>query len=198
MNVNGIHQTRPPSNPINNPELMKTRFYLVSLAVILLLAFPSCYVVNFEKEIDFDLTFDINGNRSGISVSHLVDINEYSSDFEDYREYIEDIEIKVVTCCLSKFNGTSEQVITGGILTVSDQYGDGSTVLAILPDINLEQLYLHETELILEEPGVRRVEELIMTDPNICLGLFTAEVNELPSDFIITFHITAVIRGSLL
>jgi hypothetical protein len=177
---------------------MKTILLAVVSLLILVFTLPSCYLIHFEKEIEMEFVFDTRGDRSQIYASHLVDLNEYSSDFSDYCEYIEDIDILSINCRLNEFNGSSGQMLTEGTLTISDESGDFPQVVAIIPEVCLEELYINEQELTLQPGGKSRVEELILTSPHTCLGYFTGEVDELPSDFIITFYIKVMISGSLL
>ena len=181
-------------------HIIQRQMNLNKLSILLLgmvfLVTPSCYLMNFEEEIEVEIVFDGSSSRSEINVSHLLDVNEYSSDFREYRDHIEEIEIREMTCWLNEFSGASGQSLTKGVLTISDAEGKGAEVLALLPETDLEQLYLHEQQLVMQEAGRQRTEELILTPPNTCLGIFTGEVDELPSSFIITFRIRAVIRGS--
>jgi hypothetical protein len=168
------------------------------MIALVLLSSSSCYLVNFEQEIDVEIIFDTRSARGEISVSNLFDINEYSSDFKEYKDHIEEIEIRSITGKLNEFYGPSDQVLSNGVLVISDQDGNGPETLALLPEVDLEELFISEQSFTMEEAGRQRLEELLLDHPNTCLGTFTGEVDQPPSDFVITFHIKAVIRGSLL
>ena len=177
---------------------MVRNIFTGSILFLLVMAYSSCHLGRFEQEIEVEIVFDSRSARGPITASQLFNINEYSSDFKDFQKYIEDLEVRSVTGRLNEFFGPSGQVLTDGLLTISDQDGHGPEVLAILPSVNLEELYISEQALAMEEPGRQRLEELLLQSPNTCLGVFTGEVDQPPSDFVITFHIKLVIRGSFL
>ncbi len=177
---------------------MRTRLYLALFGIMLLATVPSCYIVNFSKDVEFNLTYQVSGNELSITQTFLLDAAEYSSIFDQYKDNINSITINSITCYLTHFNGPADQTISDGLLTVDDENGSGSQQLATMPTKALQELLGTEQNLILDPAGIDRVEELILHSPNKCSSTFSGTINSAPVDFTVVFHIMATMTGSLL
>jgi len=158
----------------------------------------SCYVVNYEEDIEFELSYTISGNDTAVEESLLIDLIEYSAEYEQYIDHLEGIDILSVTYMVTKYSGTGGQFLRGGVLTVSDENGSGPVVFAVIPDSELLLLFTSEQVLELEPEGIDRAEELVLNAPNRCRSILSATISPPPVDFTITFHIKATVSGSLL
>ncbi|MCK9400633.1 MAG: hypothetical protein M0Q51_11660 [Bacteroidales bacterium] len=176
---------------------MRIRLYLTLLAAIFLVASSSCYIINFSKDFEFDLTFEVNSDTTSLNEIYLLDAVVYNN-FEEYVDYIETIEIKSATYSLTSFSGTDDQTLTNGLLTVSDENGSESQVLATLPTELLQHLLIAERTLNLDEAGINMVEGLIKNAPHKCQGILTGDISSSPVNFTMKFHFLATITGSLL
>jgi hypothetical protein len=192
------HDTNPPSGAISKSTEMKSFLSFSLFAILLLLMVSSCSVLDYQKEIEFNVSFVISDSDSSIEGSYLLDLMEYSSEYEQYMDKVETIDIQMVTCLLTQFSGNEDQAITGGLLTISDESGLDQARLAVIPDKLLTEMLNSEQELDLEQEGKDRVEELILNAPNKCLSTLSATVSSAPVEFTITFHITAIISGRIL
>lgn len=158
----------------------------------------SCYIINYEEEVDFDLSYEVNSTDTLVRDSILFDLAVYGAEYKQYIDYLEKIEILSVTYSVSEFEGAVDQVIRVGKVTVSDENGAGCVDFAIIPEIALAELLISEQELELVPEGLDRAEELVINSPNRCLAILTAVVAPAPARFTIKFRINARINGSLL
>jgi hypothetical protein len=175
---------------------MKARISLVLIATILVLAYPACKLLDVTKDVEVELTFTVSGNDASVTETYLLDATAYSSDIEDYQDNIKSIEIKEVTYYLTSFNGPSDQTITNGLVTVADENGAGSQVLASLPVEVLQPLLSVEKPLVLEQAGIDRLEDLLKNAPHTCLSTLTGDISSVPVDFTVVFHITATMTAN--
>jgi hypothetical protein len=175
---------------------MKTRLSLIIIAILVVIAYPACKLLDVTKDVELELTFAISGNDAAVVETYLLDATDYSSDIEEYQDNIKSIEIKEVKYYLTYFNGPSDQTITNGLLTVADENGGGSQVLASLPVEVLEPLLTTEKSLTLDQAGIDRLEELVKNAPHTCLSTLTGDISSVPVDFIVVFHITATMTAN--
>lgn len=175
----------------------KKTLFLIILAILVLGGLPSCYIINFSKEIDFTISYTVLSDTSNLHEEFLVDLSD-NLQFKAYDQYIESMEIQAITCYLSDFTGSPEQKMSNGILQIADENGEGIIILSRLPDEALEALYLHEMEIESEPDGINRVEDLLLNSPNKCLSIFSADIKDAPANFTIKFQIKAIIHGSLI
>lgn len=175
---------------------MKTRLSFLLVAAMLLIAYPSCNLLDVTEDVELEFTFTVQGSNASVNETYLLDATVYSSEIEEYKDLIKSIEIKEVTYRLTYFNGPSNQTITNGLLTVADASGGGSQVLAAIPVEVLEPLLSTEKTLTLEQAGVSRLEEIIKNSPHTCLGTLTGTVNSVPVDFVLVVRINATMTAN--
>jgi hypothetical protein len=177
---------------------MRSRWHFALYAVILLAACPSCDVLTFSKDFEFDMIFEVNSDSTSVKASNLLDAMAYVTSIEEYADQIETIEINSVTCFLSSFIGTDNQILLNGLLTVSDENGTESQVLTTIPTGLLQNLLTTEKTLILDEAGIILTEDLIKNVPHKCQGILTGDISSSPVSFTMIFHVELTITGTML
>jgi len=175
---------------------MKTKLGIAVIALVVVLVYPACKLLDVKKDIALDLTFVVDGTNTTVLETYLLDATDYSSDIDEYQDNIKSIEINQVTYYLTAFTGPSDQTITNGQITVADADGNGAQVLASLPVEVLEPLLTTEKVLTLDQAGVNRLEELIVNAPHTCLSTLTGNVSSAPVSFTVVFHIEATMTAN--
>jgi hypothetical protein len=177
---------------------MRTRWHFALYGAILLAACPSCEVLTFSKDFEFNMIFEVNSDSTSLYESNMLDAMAYVTSIEEYTDQIETIEINSVTCSISSLSGTDDQILTNGLLTVSDETGSVSQTLTSIPTDLLQNLQRTEKTLILDEAGIIMAEDLIKNVPHKCQGILTGDISSSPVSFIMTFHVELTITGTML
>jgi hypothetical protein len=177
---------------------MRTYWCLALYGAILVIALPSCEVMTFSKDFEFNMVFEVNSDSTSVYESNLIDAMAYVTSIEEYTDKIETIEINSVTCSVSSFTGADDQVLTNGLLTVSDEDGKESQVLTSIPADLLQNFLISEKTLVLDNAGIILTEDLIKNVPHKCQGILTGDISSSPVSFIMTFHVELTITGTML
>jgi hypothetical protein len=176
---------------------MSTRLLYVFLSLILLTAFSSCYVVNFSKDFEFEMIYEVNTDSTILNESYMQDATVYES-FEELVGYVESVEINSISCKLTAFNGSDDQSLNNGLLKIGDENKTKLEILGTIPNVLLKDMFNSEKYLDLNQAGKDLAEELILKDPHVCLGIMTGNVSSSPADFTLKFRFSVTVTGSLL
>lgn len=166
--------------------------------ILLLVGAYSCSVLEIRKEVEFDIVFPVSGDEPMVQDSYLFDLMQYSAEYEEYMDQVQNIDISSITVTVTDFIGPEDQYIHAGELLISDENGSGTQLLAVIPELALAEVADTEKELDLQPAGLDRAEELILNSPNTCLSTVTVQVSPTPADFKLIFHVKAVVTGTLL
>lgn len=179
-------------------DKMRIRWFFALSAAILLIALSSCETLTFTKDYEFDLSFKVRSDSNSFISSDVIDALEYVTSVEEYSDKIESVEINSMTCYLSSFSGTDDQLLTDGVLTVSDEDETTTIVLALIPDDLLQNMIINEKTLELDDAGIKLAEDLIKNAPHRCKGILTGIDSSSPVSFTMTFHVSLTVTGKML
>jgi hypothetical protein len=103
-----------------------------------------------------------------------------------------------MSCYVSSFGGTDDQILTNGLLTISNEEGTISQTLTNIPADLLQNFVITEKSLVLDEAGIIFSQDLIKNVPHKCLGVLTGDVSSSPAIFTMTFHVEITVKGNIL
>jgi hypothetical protein len=176
---------------------MRFGLFHALIGISLISTFSSCYVINFSKDFEFEMVYTIKSDSVFIYESYVQDATVYES-FEELVGYVESVEINSISVKLKEFNGSDDQLLSNGTLRVGNEEGSESQVLGILPDVVLKDMMESERFLELDEMGKDLAEELILSEPHICVGIMTGDLNKGPADFTLKLSFSVTVYGSML
>ncbi len=172
-------------------DMKKCIFILV--AVFGLFLFQSCDedLLDIQETFEFEASFPVIADVVEFDASQLFDLAGDVNLINQYGDKIKDVSIEEVSFWLEDFSGSEEQMLTEGVLSVSDEDGENQTVIINFSEYVLYELVDVPTELELQQAGVDKLGELAADPPHKFLLDFSATFNEAPLDFTITFKFKA-------
>ncbi len=170
---------------------MKSKIYLLVLAIFGLFVFQSCEetkdALDITEEFDYEHEMPVYSPDSAFSITEVIDFAEQSSEIEKYGDKIKKIEILSIKYSLTTFEGEDDQAIDTASLSVADENGEGKKLIATIENQNLKELLDNETDLSYNNDGVDRLAELIKNPPHKFQLLYNVECNKAPLDFTVKF-----------
>ncbi|MBN2541228.1 hypothetical protein JXI42_00020 [bacterium] len=164
---------------------------LAALFVFVMLL--SCSV---EKDFTFEveMEFEVDYGSTSYSIVDDIDVTDYSSDFDEYKDDIESVTLEEATYTVTSFTGPLTQVITLAELKVGETSGATPTVLATLENVNISSVSAIETEISTESDGEDKLVELVKDSPHQFRCYFVGTANEAPVDFDILFKVKLKVK----
>lgn len=181
---------------------MKTRILFFIVLAISAIGFNSCKEDSVLSQ-DFDLVlyqdFTVNNvNDTIFTGEKLLDAASQSSDFDKYKEHIEDITLTKITYFLTAFNGPADQELLNGAISIADTNGTNLTGLTSMANVNLAGLLNNETELTLSQAGVTMLTDRVKNSPNAVKVIYSGNVNKKPLDFTIKLRFYIKMKAKIL
>lgn len=178
-------------------DMKKCIFILV--AVFGLFLFQSCDddLLDVERSFDFEISFPVMADETEFDASELFDLADDVSIINQYGDKIKEVTIEKVLFWLEEDSDIIEgQMLTGGLLRVSDPSGENWTEIISFGEYLLQDLVNEPTELDYQQAGINKLGELAAEPPHSFKLGFTAEFNEGPLDLNITFKFEAKMVAS--
>ncbi len=183
--------------PKQQNDMKKCIFILT--AVFGLFLFQSCDddLLDIKQSFEFEISFPVMAEESEFGASELFDLADDVSIINQYGDKIKEVTIEKVLFWLEEDSNIIEgQMLTGGVLRVSDQSGENWTEIISFGEYLLQDLVGEPTNLDYNQAGVDKLGELAAEPPHSFMLDFSASFNEAPLDLKITFKFEAKMVAS--
>jgi|GEM_PF-1453025 hypothetical protein len=161
--------------------------------ILLTLLCASLLLLSCSISKDFVLeikkTFNVEGSSTTYAKTVDVDPSEASTDFEKYKDDLDDIEVQSATYRVFNHVGSATQTITSGVLKVGETSGATPADLINVSNIVLASVEGVVKSVTLNSAGKSKLETLLNTDPYLFRLYWNGTVNETPLDFSVEFVI---------
>ncbi len=181
---------------------MKIKIVSIIVLTLIVLGFSTCKQDEILSQ-DFDVVLyqDITVNNPNDSIftgAQLLDAAAQSSDFDKYKDHIEDISLTKITYFLTAFNGPADQQLLNGAIDIADTSGINRINLTSMTNAGLASLLNNETELTLNQPAVTWLNNRVKYTPHAIKVYFSGNVNKKPLDFTIKIRYYLKMKVSIL
>jgi hypothetical protein len=158
---------------------MNMKFNLFIIALLFALIATGCDIkkdFTFTVEKEFVQT---NSPNKSFSMTGDISATQISSDFDNYKDDIDNIEIVSSKYLVSYFSGSTTQTISTHI-KIGDTGGQQSVDLASVTNINLYSVASIDQSLDLSSAGNNKLTELLKNSPYSLRLYFDGSTNEVP------------------
>jgi len=164
------------------------RVTLLMAFILLALVLTGCTLTK-DFEFDIEREFDVTHPHSTYSTVEDVDATESSSDFEKYKEDLEDLELQAAYYTVTYNGNSSTQTVTHAVLSVDEMGGTTPIELSHVDNINLDSVLNTETKLTVNSDGEDKLIKLLEKSPYSARFTFDGTVTEEPVDFKVKFRL---------
>jgi hypothetical protein len=161
---------------------------LLMAFILLALMLTGCTLTK-DFEFDIEREFDVRHPHRTYSTVEDVDATEYSSDFEKYKEDLEDLELEAAYYTVTYNGNTSAQTVTHAVLSVDEIGGTIPVELSHVDNINLDSVLNTEIKLTVNSGGEDELIKLLEKSPYSARFTFDGTVTEEPVDFKVKFRL---------
>jgi hypothetical protein len=158
---------------------MISKFNFVLIAILFAGAITGCdikkdFTFNVEKEF-----VQTNSPNKTYSLTGDISSTQISSDFEKYKDDLDNVEIQSSKYLVSYFSGSATQNVSAHI-KIGDVNGQQSVDLATINNVILYNVAAKDQPLDLSSAGKQKLQDLIRNSPYNARFYFDGQTNEVP------------------